>query len=64
MRPAGRAAPHAERTTLYQLAESERTSAALSAAPLAPVTQTAARKYERDRDAALLRNQLIAKQGG
>jgi FO synthase len=53
-----------QRTTLYQHAPEERTRAALSAAPLAPVNQTAARKYERHRDAALLRNELIAKQGG
>jgi FO synthase len=53
-----------QRTTLYQHATAERTSAALSAAPLAPVHQTAARKYERNRDTALVRNELIAKQDG
>jgi FO synthase len=51
-----------QRNTLYEPVTPERTRAALDAAPLAPVNNTAAGKYERKRGGELLRNRLIARQ--
>jgi FO synthase len=51
-----------QRTTLYGPAPAERVVAALHAAPLAAVTNTAARRYERSRNTGLVRNGSIAKE--
>jgi FO synthase len=41
-----------QRTTLYQAVSEERRRASLTAAPLADVVNTPARKYQREADAA------------